>query len=227
MYNVQGFLDGAMERNFSTVLGHAGPSVQPGMPLLTPRKLIEDRNGHGRARAGPRLCRRLAGRRSGKRADIVLIRKAELGGFDRRRRLRPRPAADQPGEHRHGDGRQQAPHAGRASCSISTAAPEASRRWLCRDHVVHLSQPSCRRSVASRSPARRISLEGCCAPRRPWRAAGSPRRAPSLSRFAQAGDDLVRRADQPAGGADQVLGDEAACSSGGRKAQWPKCRSCW
>ena len=40
MFNVQGFLDGAMERSFATVVGRR-PAVRPGMPLLTPRKLIE------------------------------------------------------------------------------------------------------------------------------------------------------------------------------------------
>jgi cytosine/adenosine deaminase-related metal-dependent hydrolase len=37
MFNVQGFLDGAMERSFSNVVGRR-PPVRPGVPLLTPRR---------------------------------------------------------------------------------------------------------------------------------------------------------------------------------------------
>ena len=110
MFNVQGFLDGAMERSFSTVLGRR-PAVRPGMPLLTPRKLIETATITAARVLG--LDDRIGSLTPGKRADIVLIRKGPFGGSVAPRRLRPRPAADQPARHRHGDGRRPGPHAGR------------------------------------------------------------------------------------------------------------------
>ena len=110
MFNVQGFLDGAMERSFSTVLGRR-PAVRPGMPLLTPRKLIEIATITAARVLG--LDDRIGSLTPGKRADIVLIAQGPVRRFDRDRRLRPRPAADQPARHRHGDGRRQDPHAGR------------------------------------------------------------------------------------------------------------------
>jgi cytosine/adenosine deaminase-related metal-dependent hydrolase len=75
MYNVQGFLDGAMERNFSTVLGRR-PSVRPGVPLLTPRKLIETATVTAARVLGFDTIGSLA---PGKRADIVLVRKGPFG----------------------------------------------------------------------------------------------------------------------------------------------------
>ena len=70
MFNVQGFLDGAMERSFSTVVGRR-PAVRPGLPLLTPRRLHRDRDHRDGARAGPRRPHRLAdARQAGRhRAD--------------------------------------------------------------------------------------------------------------------------------------------------------------
>ena len=38
MFNVQGYLDGAMERSFSSVIGRR-PPVREGLPLLTPRSV--------------------------------------------------------------------------------------------------------------------------------------------------------------------------------------------
>ena len=76
MFNVQGFLDGAMERNFSTVIGRR-PAVRPGMPLLTPRKLIETAT-IGAARVLG-LDGRIGSLTPGKRADIVLVRKGPFG----------------------------------------------------------------------------------------------------------------------------------------------------
>jgi cytosine/adenosine deaminase-related metal-dependent hydrolase len=75
MFNVHGFLDGAMERSFSTVLGRR-PPVRPGLPLLTPRRLIE---------AATVTAARVLGLddigslKPGKRADIVLIAKGPFG----------------------------------------------------------------------------------------------------------------------------------------------------
>jgi cytosine/adenosine deaminase-related metal-dependent hydrolase len=76
MFNVQGFLDGAMERSFSTVVGRR-PPVRPGLPLLTPRKLLETATT-GTARVLG-LDDRIGSLAPGKRADIVLIRKGPFG----------------------------------------------------------------------------------------------------------------------------------------------------
>jgi 5-methylthioadenosine/S-adenosylhomocysteine deaminase len=76
MFNVQGYLDGAIERSFSTVLGRR-PVVRPGLPLLTPRKLIETAT-IGAARVLG-LDDRIGSLTPGKRADIVLIRKGPFG----------------------------------------------------------------------------------------------------------------------------------------------------
>lgn len=76
MFNVQGYLDGAIERSFSTVLGRR-PPVRPGLPLLTPRKLIETAT-IGAARVLG-LDDRIGSLTPGKRADIVLIRKGPFG----------------------------------------------------------------------------------------------------------------------------------------------------
>jgi len=76
MFNVQGFLDGAMERSFSTVPGRR-PTVRPGLPLLTPRKLIEAAT-IGAARVLG-MDDRIGSLAPGKRADIVLIAKGPFG----------------------------------------------------------------------------------------------------------------------------------------------------
>lgn len=76
MFNVQGYLDGAMERSFSTVLGRR-PPVRPGLPLLTPRRLIETAT-IGAARVLG-LGDRIGSLTPGKRADIVLIAKGPFG----------------------------------------------------------------------------------------------------------------------------------------------------
>ncbi|MBN9086538.1 MAG: amidohydrolase family protein [Reyranella sp.] len=76
MFNVQGYLDGAMERSFSTVLGRR-PAVRPGMPLLTPRKLIETATITAARVLG--MDDRIGSLAVGKRADIVLIRKGPFG----------------------------------------------------------------------------------------------------------------------------------------------------
>ena len=76
MFNVQGFLDGAIERSFSTVLGRR-PTPRPGMPLLPPRTLIEMAT-IGAARVLG-LDDRIGSLTPGKRADIVLIRKGPFG----------------------------------------------------------------------------------------------------------------------------------------------------
>jgi len=76
MFNVQGFLDGAMERSFATVAGRR-PPVRPGLPLLTPRKLIETATITAARVLG--LDDRIGSLVVGKRADIVLIRKGPFG----------------------------------------------------------------------------------------------------------------------------------------------------
>ncbi len=76
MFNVQGYLDGAMERSFSTVIGRR-PAVRPGMPLLKPRRLLEIAT-IGAARVLG-LADRIGSLTPGKRADIVLIRKGPFG----------------------------------------------------------------------------------------------------------------------------------------------------
>jgi cytosine/adenosine deaminase-related metal-dependent hydrolase len=76
MFNVQGFLDGAMERSFATVVGRR-PGVRTGLPLLTPRKLIETATITAARVLG--LDDRIGSLTPGKRADIVLIRKGPFG----------------------------------------------------------------------------------------------------------------------------------------------------
>ena len=71
MFNVQGFLDGAMERSFSSVVGRR-PTPRAGLPSLLPRKLIEIAT-LGAARVLG-LDDRIGSLTPGKRADIVLIR---------------------------------------------------------------------------------------------------------------------------------------------------------
>ena len=76
MFNVQGYLDGAMERSFSSVIGRR-PAVRPGLPLLKPRRLLEI-STIGAARVLG-LGDRIGSLTPGKRADIVLIRKGPFG----------------------------------------------------------------------------------------------------------------------------------------------------
>jgi len=76
MFNVQGYLDGAIERSFSSVLGRR-PPVRPGLPLLSPRKLIETATSTAARVLG--LADRIGSLTPGKRADIVLIRKGAFG----------------------------------------------------------------------------------------------------------------------------------------------------
>jgi len=76
MFNVQGYLDGAMERTFSSVIGRR-PAVRPGLPLLKPRRLLEIAT-IGAARVLG-LADRIGSLTPGKRADIVLIRKGPFG----------------------------------------------------------------------------------------------------------------------------------------------------
>jgi cytosine/adenosine deaminase-related metal-dependent hydrolase len=76
MFNVQGYLDGAMERSFSSVIGRR-PAVRPGMPLLKPRRLLEIATSGAARVLG--LADRIGSLTPGKRADIVLIRKGPFG----------------------------------------------------------------------------------------------------------------------------------------------------
>lgn len=76
MFNVQGFLDGAMERSFSSVVGRR-PPVRPGLPLLTPRTLIRIATIVTARVLG--LDDRIGSLTPGKRADLVLVRKGPFG----------------------------------------------------------------------------------------------------------------------------------------------------
>jgi 5-methylthioadenosine/S-adenosylhomocysteine deaminase len=76
MFNVQGYLDGAMERSFSTVIGRR-PAARPGLPLLKPRRLLEIATIGAASVLG--LADRIGSLTPGKRADIVLIRKGPFG----------------------------------------------------------------------------------------------------------------------------------------------------
>jgi 5-methylthioadenosine/S-adenosylhomocysteine deaminase len=77
MFNVQGFIDGAMERSFATVTGRR-PPMRTGMPLLTPRVLVEIATIVAARVMG--LADRIGSLTPGKRADIVLIDKGPFGG---------------------------------------------------------------------------------------------------------------------------------------------------
>jgi len=76
MFNVQGFLDGAMERSFSSVIGRR-PPLRPGMPLLPPRELIRIATIVAARVLG--LDDKIGSLTPGKRADIVLIDKGPFG----------------------------------------------------------------------------------------------------------------------------------------------------
>jgi cytosine/adenosine deaminase-related metal-dependent hydrolase len=76
MFNVQGFLDGAMERSFSSVLGRR-PAVRPGLPSLLPRRLLQIGTIETARVLG--MADRIGSLTPGKRADIVLIRKGPFG----------------------------------------------------------------------------------------------------------------------------------------------------
>ena len=76
MFNVQGYLDGAIERSFSIVLGRR-PPVREGLPLLTPRRLLETATITAARVLG--LADHIGSLTPGKRADIVLIRKGPFG----------------------------------------------------------------------------------------------------------------------------------------------------
>ena len=76
MFNVQGYIDGAMERSFSTVIGRR-PRVRPGLPLLSPRRLLETATIVAARVLG--LDKKVGSLTPGKRADIVLIRKGPFG----------------------------------------------------------------------------------------------------------------------------------------------------
>jgi cytosine/adenosine deaminase-related metal-dependent hydrolase len=65
-----------MERSFSTVVGRR-PPVRPGLPLLTPRRLLEIATIRTARVLG--LDDRIGSLTPGKRADIVLIRKGPFG----------------------------------------------------------------------------------------------------------------------------------------------------
>ncbi len=76
MFNVVGFLDGQMERTFTSVIGRR-PPTRPGLPTLSPRKLIEIATITAARVLG--MDDRIGSLTPGKRADIVLIRKGPFG----------------------------------------------------------------------------------------------------------------------------------------------------
>lgn len=76
MYNVQGFIDGAIERAFGVVAGKR-PVPRPGMPLLRPRDLIRIATITAARVLG--LGDLIGSLTPGKKADIVLIRKGMFG----------------------------------------------------------------------------------------------------------------------------------------------------
>jgi 5-methylthioadenosine/S-adenosylhomocysteine deaminase len=76
MYNVQGFLDGAMERSFNS-LATRRPASGRDMPLLKPRTLLEMATMTAARVLG--LDDRIGSLTPGKRADILLVRKGPFG----------------------------------------------------------------------------------------------------------------------------------------------------
>jgi cytosine/adenosine deaminase-related metal-dependent hydrolase len=76
MFNVLNFLDGQMERTFTTVPGRR-PPTRPGLPTLSPRRLLEIATITVARVLG--LDDRIGSLTPGKRADIVLIRKGPFG----------------------------------------------------------------------------------------------------------------------------------------------------
>ena len=75
-----GFLDGAMERSLSTVLGRSATPLRPGMPLLPPRELIRIATIVAARVLGMDEPDRLA-TTPGKRADIVLVQERPVRRF--------------------------------------------------------------------------------------------------------------------------------------------------
>jgi 5-methylthioadenosine/S-adenosylhomocysteine deaminase len=77
MFNLQGYLDGAMERSFSSVPMRR-PPMRDDMPLLLPRELLRIAT-IGTARFLG-MADRIGSLAPGKRADILLVRKGDFGG---------------------------------------------------------------------------------------------------------------------------------------------------
>ena len=76
MFNLQGYLDGAMERAFASVPGRR-PPVGPTMPLLLPRALLRIATIETARFLG--MDDRIGSLTPGKQADIVLIGKGNFG----------------------------------------------------------------------------------------------------------------------------------------------------
>lgn len=76
IYNVQSFLDGAIERSFNT-LATRRPTVGPNMPLLKPRTLLEIATITTARVLG--MDDKIGSLTPGKRADILLVNKGPFG----------------------------------------------------------------------------------------------------------------------------------------------------
>lgn len=76
MYNVQGYLDGAMERSFASVPARR-PAMGPDMPLLPARRLLRIATIETARFLG--MADRIGSLAPGKQADILLVRKGEFG----------------------------------------------------------------------------------------------------------------------------------------------------
>ena len=200
MFNVQGFLDGAMERSFSTVVGRR-PAVRPGLPLLTPRRLLETAT-IGTARVLG-LDDRIGSLTPGKRADIVLIRKGPFGDSVARDacahvllQTSPRDIdtvlvdGESPHERRRA-GRLRSGKSGGDDPRVATAHPGLSLRRAS-------ETAGAPRSRGRRDLQRLAHAVGSCrARRRRGRALGAPAKPDLLLRGP--GDGLAFRPDVPGG----------------------------
>jgi 5-methylthioadenosine/S-adenosylhomocysteine deaminase len=76
MFNVQGYLDGAMERSFASVPTRR-PPMRDAMPLLLPRELLRIATIGTAQFLG--MADRIGSLTPGKRADVLLVRKGDFG----------------------------------------------------------------------------------------------------------------------------------------------------
>ena len=76
MFNVQGYMDGAIERSFAIVAGRR-PPMRPDMPLLKPRDLLRIATIETARVLG--MADRIGSLTPGKRADILLVDRGPFG----------------------------------------------------------------------------------------------------------------------------------------------------